>query len=173
MHMALWHLTGDTDMTNLIGKTIMLRTKDADKDWEGNVVPGMPTQYGSGFPRPFDVQLVEGGPYVLSQPLPNEFKLAEVLCNDGASGGQATPPQNIVTPQPQPQPVAQPQPAAQLAQQVQTTAQPAMVQQQGVQPMQPAIPAGMDPQVAAAMQNMGATNIQPVTGSVYDEQIPF
>lgn len=202
VHMQLYALTGNTKMSNLVGKTIQIQTKDPDEDWQGNKLQGMPTQYGSGFPRPFVVQEIQGVTYQLAEPLPHEFTVAELLCDDGASGGQAVPPQNIQTPQ-QVQPsansavptaqVAQVAPVVQsqpMVQQQAVQAQPVvaqpvaepvvqpetMVQQQGIQPMQPQIPAGMDPQVAAAMQAVGATNVQPTTDAsnyVSEDEIPF
>lgn len=216
-HMAMWHLTGDTDLANLVGKTIQIRTQAAGI----NPNTGQPMQYGFGNPRPFWPEIIQGGPYQLSTPLPSEYTVPQVLCNDGASGGQVQP-QNIQTPQAPPmqgnyyaapQPAAQPQtnpytaqqaqPIQQLTQPMQQTApmntvynqyqgqpmqsntavasQPQQVQTPQVvaQPVQPTMPAGMDPSIAAAMQNLGAVNVQPVSdpvdiqGTVYDDSIPF
>lgn len=183
VHMALFALTGNTDMMNLIGKTVQIQTQDPQ--------PG--TKYGAGNPRPFYVSEVQGGPYQTSLPMPAEFQIPELLCNDAASGGQMQQPQpmspqNIqppivngffAPPVPMPnfaQPVQQAQPMAQPVQQMNPVqAQPAM-QQQPEGTVQPMMPAGMDPQVAAAMQAIGATNVQPVAdngGAVYDQDIPF
>lgn len=188
VHMALFGLTGNTDMMNLIGKTIQIQTQE----------PPQGTRYGAGNPRPFSVAEIQGGPYQLANPLPAEFTVPRVLCNDAVSGGQMMPQQTqqaaptmmsngmyaapgmtaqqVVSqnttpyvPQPQQiQPVQQPLPMQQAQ------PQPVM-QQQPAGTVQPMIPAGMDPQVAAAMANVGATNIQPVNdgGTVYDDNIPF
>lgn len=197
VHMQLFALTGNTDMMNLIGKTIQIQTQEAPQG----------TKYAAGNPRPFSVTEIQGGPYQLSMPLPAEFTVPQVLCNDAASGGQVMPqqtqqaappimnngmyaapgmtPQQVVSqnttpyvPQAQPaqqmQPVqTQPQPVDFVPQAQPVQAQPAM-QQQPAGTVQPMIPAGMDPQVAAAMANVGATNVQEVTGgAVYDQDIPF
>lgn len=69
----------------------------------------------------------------------------------------------------QAQPVVQQQPMSAQPVQPQQIQTPEVV----AQPVQPAIPAGMDPEIAAAMQNLDATNIQPIEGTVYDEDIPF
>lgn len=172
VHIDLWHLTGDTDLINLIGKTIMITTK--------------PGNYGANNPRPFEVALVtDAGPYELSTPLPEEFKLDEILIErpqqqqyQPQQQPQYAPPmqgQYYQAPQAQPmQPMQQqyiPQPQMQ---QYQQPMQQQPQQQQGLNPMQPQMPQGMDPNVAAAMQQMNATNVQPVVGgSVYDEGIPF
>lgn len=183
VHMQLFALTGSTDMMNLIGKTIQIQTQ--------------PGQYGAGNPRPFTVTEVQGGPYQLSTPLPAEFTVPQVLCNDAASGGQmmpqqtqqAAPPmmsngmyaapgmtaQQVVAQNTTPYvPQAQPMQPVQVQPQPMPQAQPAM-QQQPAGTIQPMMPAGMDPQVAAAMQAIGATNVQPVNdgGAVYDSEIPF
>lgn len=187
IHMALYALTGETDMMNLVGKTIKLSTQDAGI----NPATGQPIKYGTGNPRPFWVEEVEGGPYQLNAPLPAEFTVPELLCNDAVSGGQL---QQAYQPQPvQQQPMQQVQQVQQFVpptiavpqvntaqviaqQQPMQQAQPMVQQPEGViNPMQPAMPAGMDPQVAAAMQAVGASNVQPVNDpySVYDEDIPF
>lgn len=169
IHNQLFALTGNTDMMNLIGKTIQISTE--------------PGTYGAGNPRPFTATLVEAGPYQAATEMPAEFKVPKVLCNDAATGGQMVQPQPMAPqniqqppmqgayfapPMPQAQPVMQPQP------QPMPQAQPAM-QQQPAGTVQPMMPAGMDPNVAAAMQAIGATNVQPVNdgGAVYDQDIPF
>ena len=180
LHMMLWALTGNTNMTNLIGKTIKIATAEGT--------------YGSGNPRPWGAEIAEGGPYELNNmELPEEYKVPRVLCDTAASGGQIQQPmqqtrpmmqqpmmqQQPAYPQPQPmQQMAQPQPMMQQA-------QPMMQQPVQQQPMQQAqslpagYPQGMDPSVAAAMQQMGVTKVEtvqqagPVVGTVYDEDIPF
>lgn len=79
LHMDLFKLTGETDMKNLIGKTIKLTTKD------GN--------YGIGNPRPWTAELVEGvGPYTPAEPLPEQFLVPVLLANTAVSGGQVVAP---------------------------------------------------------------------------------
>lgn len=178
VHMDLFHLTGDTDMMNLIGKTICISTQEG--------------RYGQGNPRPWYVQLVDAGPFKPATPLPPEFKLPQVLANSAVSGGQ------VQAPQPQQQPAYyQQQPAQYQPQQYQPMPQqpmqyqpPQMIQQpQQYQTMpQPAqqYPQGMDPQIAQAMASQAFGG--PVTmetmppekpadpvgnGYVYDEDMPF
>lgn len=152
VHIDLFHLTEDTDMMNLIGKTIFIQTKEG--------------QYGQGNPRPWYVGLVEDqGPFeYVGGEIPAEFKAPQVLANAGASGGQLNNQQYGQPPMMQGGYYAPPVP------------------QQPMQPMQQTgYPAGMNPQIAQQMQQMGATNMtempapqqmQPVTGAVYDD-IPF
>lgn len=187
IHMALFHLTGDSDMNALIGKTIQLDT------WDMVGANGQIIKYGSGNPRPFtvheicngitvtfgsqgdphpiDAQALTSGPYVLAQPLPTEYTIPEVLANNAAAGGQVQPtaPQNIQVPQVASAPQIAPAPVA-----------PTPVVAAAVEPMQPVQPMvpqgipGMDPNVAQAMQTLGATNVQPVApAGPYDENIPF
>ena len=182
VHMDLFHLTGDTDMMNLIGKTICISTKEG--------------HYGQGNPRPWFVQLVEAGPFQPSIPLPPEFKLPQVLANNAVSGGQVHAPQQ--QPQPAyPQPVQyQPQQYQYQPQQIQQPAyqQPTQYQPQPMapayQPVQqaPQYPQGMDPQIAQAMASQafgGPVTVEqmqpeqpadPVgSGYVYDDDpnMPF
>lgn len=182
IHMDLFALTGNTDMTNLLGKTITIWTEE----------PPAGFKYGQGNPRPWYCRLENVGPYALSQSLPYEFQVPELLCDNAVSGGQVQPvatgvaPQNIQNPAPvaaQPttpqqvvtQPVTQPvvtQPAVDPVI-AQAAAQPSVPL-----PTEPAAPAGMDPAVAAAMATLGATNIQPVASDpvqtdIYEEGIPF
>lgn len=182
LHMDLFKLTNG-NMLELIGKTVHIWT------WPAN--PNTGEQWQRGNPRMFGVEEVANGTkYELSYPLPPEFTVPELLANDGAAGGQPTAPapqQMQPTQVPQMQgnfyapPTAQPQPAVQPATQPQPMAQPAAqpVQQpmpatQAMPPQQTAtaqMPQGMDPAVAAAMQVVGAVNVQPVadpTGGVYD-----
>lgn len=153
VHMDLFHLTNDTDMMNLIGKTIFIQT------FEGH--------YGQGNPRPWQVGLLEDtGPFQLNSPLPSEFKVPQVLANAAASGGQVQPPQPAYQqPQPQyyppqqpayqqPQPQYQQRPAQPAYQQPRPAPQPQYQQPaQPVyqQPQQQGYPAGMDPNIAHAM----------------------
>ena len=178
VHMDLWHLTGDTDMMNLIGKTIGISTQEG--------------HYGQGNPRPWSVGLVDGGPYGLTSELPSEFKAPQVLANNAVSGGQYQQmPQQPAYQQPvqqaqpayqqaQPayqQPVQQAQPAYQQAQPAYQQAQPAYQQ-----PVQQGYPQGMDPSVAAAMQQMNVApsavtvtrQADPAVGMAYgDDEAPF
>lgn len=178
IHMDLYHLSGN-NMMNLIGKTISISTITYDEN--GNKII-----YGRGNPRPFNVTIVDSGPYEPKVQIPAEYKVPELLCDNSASGGQTVPPQNIQAPQAQTyqQTYVQPQPQAQpvMQQQAQWTQQrqqPVMGVQQA-QPVQQQIPIsqqvtapqqmpdGMDPQLANAMQNVGAQNV-----TAYDEDIPF
>lgn len=176
IHMDLFHLTGDTDMMNLIGKTICISTQEGF--------------YAAGNPRPWSVQLVEAGPFELATPLPAEFKLPRVLANDAVSGGQVQAPQQQpqyqqppqyhqqqpMQQQYQPQPVQYQQPVQQQVQ----YGQPVMQQQPQYQ--QPA----MNPQIAQAMASQafgGPVTVETVpapqpadpvgNGYVYDEDMPF
>lgn len=204
LHMQLFHLT-NSNMMELIGKTLHL--------WTWPTHPETGQTWGQGNPRLFGVEEVEGK-YELSGPLPPEFMVPELLCNDGAQGG-APNPQMIQQPQVPPmqgnfyaaptvQPIQQPYPYSQqqpAQYQPQGMMQPAVQQQPMLQqvapapqgmgapapmpatqamPPQPAsapMPQGMDPAVAAAMQSVGAVNVQPVANgdaySIYDDDIPF
>lgn len=169
IHMDLFHLTGDTDMLNLVGKTIRISTQEG--------------YYGQGHPRPWSVELVNDGPYMLNGPLPPEFKAAQVLANSAASGGQITP-----TQPPQPQYQQQPQYPYPAQQPAQYQPQPPQQQQQqyqhlaqAYQPVQQQQPQ-MDPEIMAAMQQMGVTNYEVIppsssdpvgSGQVYDDNMPF
>lgn len=185
IHMQLFELS-DGNMTNLIGKTIHIVT------WPANPETGQP--WGLGNPRLFDIAMVAAGPYELAFPLPEEFKVPQLMADDAAHGGQpvATQPQPYQQPyqqqyqQPYQQPYQQQyqQPAMAYSQYVPAATQPQVQQAMQMQPVQSVPPAqvqqamqpqplqGMDPAVAAAMQAVGAVNVQQV-GSVYDDQIPF
>lgn len=176
VHMSLFHLTGDTDMMNLIGKTIGIQTQEG--------------HYGQGNPRPWSVGEVQAGPFSLPNELPSEFKAPQVLANNAVAGGQMQPPmqqQGYGYQQPPmlqqyyyQQPPMQQQPMPQMQPQM----QPQQMQPQQMQPqMQQApqgYPQGMDPSVAAAMQQMGVASVQevgqvqsdPVVGLAYDD-VPF
>ena len=173
VHMDLFHLTGDTDMMNLIGKTLCIQTQD-----------GM---YGRGNPRPWFVQIVEAGPFQLNGPLPPEFKAPQVLADRAASGGRVNAPQQPQQyQQPQPQ-YQQPRPQQGFAPMYQQTPQQPMYQQP-MQQQTPPYPQGMDPQIAQAMATQafgGPVTVEtmppekpadPVgSGYVYDddEDMPF
>lgn len=192
IHMDLFHLTGDTDMMNLVGQTICIQTQ--------------PGNYGQGNPRPWYVSIVEGGPYQLPNGLPAEFKAPRVLANDAAAGGQVTPPQSRPY-DPYAQMGQYRQQAAQQMHQMQHPQQPMMqtypsyTQPQYQQPMQQQMPMayqpqpqpvqqqgypnGMDPTIAAAMVSQAFNG--PVTvdvtktpmpdqagsGEVYDDEMSF
>lgn len=175
VHMDLFALTGNTDMLNLIGKTICIQTQEG--------------YYGQGNPRPWFVSLVEGGPYKPMGELPSEFKVPQVLANSAASGGQVTPP---AQPQYQQQPAYPQQQRPQYPPVYQ--AQPAVIRQPQYQPVQPTVtypqyqqPAPqpqMDPAIMQAMANQAfgagtqvtyepAPAADPVgTGEIY-EDMPF
>lgn len=190
LHMQLFNLT-NRNMMDLIGKTLHL--------WTWTVNPETQQPWGPGNPRKFGVELVSDQTYQLAGVLPVEYTIPELLCNDGAHGG-APNPQMIQQPQMPPmQGNFYAPPAAQPMQQQYpyTQQQPAQYQPQGMpqmppQQMQPQyqqqqptiqqmppqsapMPQGMDPAVAAAMQTVGAINVQPVdtTGGIYDDDIPF
>ena len=175
VHMDLFALTGNTDMFNLIGKTICIQTQEG--------------YYGQGNPRPWFVSLVDGGPYKPAGELPSEFKVPQVLANAAASGGQVTPPQQPqyrqVPQQPQYQYQQPAQPQYQYQQQ--PPVQPQYQYQQPAMPMpapQPPQPT-MDPNIMQAMatQSFGPgvqvtyeppQQADPVGGgSIYDDEMPF
>lgn len=185
VHMDLFHLTGDTDMLNLIGKTIGISTKEG--------------HYGQGNPRPWEVGFIDAGPFELANELPSDFKAPRILADRAVSGGQVQQPQQAYGYQQQPamqqqpygyqqQPTMQQQP---MMQQQPAMQQPAMQNQYSFNQQNPAqfqpsnnaqMPQGMDPSVAAAMQQMGAVNVQevpstkgsPAVGSPYDDEgVPF
>jgi hypothetical protein len=172
VHMDLFHLTGDTDMMNLVGKTIAISTQEG--------------RYGQGNPRPWTVQLLEVGPYQLAGPMPAEFKAPQVLADNATSGGQviAPAPQQPYQPMPQqqyqqPQYPYQPQQPAQFQPRPQQYAQP-MYQPQPMQPqpaMDPAIVSAMASQAFGAPATAEVVRQQPTDpvggGQVYDEDMPF
>lgn len=190
IHMDLFYLSGG-NITNLIGKTIVLSTQEPPQGWK----------WGVGNPRPWHVELIEAGPFELSAPLPEEFKVPRLLADSAVSGGQIVSPQpqqqqqwqQQAQPQQQWQPQRQPQPRQQWQpqasqpvpqqqwnpqpQQWQPQAQPMQPQpvpqqqwapQPQAQPMQPqpqVQPAGinpMDPQIVEAMQAIGATSYEVI-----------
>lgn len=152
VHMDLFHLTNDTDMMNLVGKTIFIQT------FEGH--------YGQGNPRPWQVGLVDDmGPFQPRMPIPAEFKSPRVLANSAVSGGQYNTPQPMQYQQPQfqQQPMQQPQyqqqpiqyqqPQFQQQQPMQQPQyqQPQFQQQPMQQPAQQDYPIGMNPEIAKQM----------------------
>lgn len=151
LHMQLFALTNN-NMMELVGKTIHLWT------WPANPQTGQ--TWGQGNPRLFGVEEVtDGTKYELSGPLPPEFMVPELLCNDGAQGGQPMPPNMIQQPQvppmqgnfyaaPTAQPMQQPYPYTQQ--------QPAQYQPQGM--MQPQ----MQQQAAPAPQAMAPQGMNPM-----------
>lgn len=181
LHMQLFSLT-NRNMMDLMGKTLHL--------WTWTVDPETQRPWGQGNPRKFGVELVSDQTYQLAGQLPPEYTVPELLCNDGAQGG-APNPQMIQQPQmppmqgnfyapptaqqfPQP-PQYQPQSMPQMPPQ---QTMPQYQQQPTIQQMPPQsapMPQGMDPAVAAAMQAVGAVNVQPAdtTGGIYDDDIPF
>lgn len=176
VHMSLFKLTGNTDMTKLVGKTVQLAT------WPANPTTGQ--AWGQGNPRLFDVQEIQAGPFTLVGGLPSELEVPQLLCNDAASGGQVNAPQPAAIQVPQVQPVYAQQPVQYAQPVAQPMVQPMQYAQPVTQPVaQPNMPTGMNPQVATAMQTLEATNVQPVAQPVvqpqaqqsqpYDESIPF
>lgn len=194
IHMDLFRVAGGVDFMNLIGKTIQLTT------WPANPQNGQ--TWGQGNPRLFDVKEIQAGPFMLTQSMPSELTVPELYFNDSAQGGrvmqhqaqaqpQAAPmyqmpqqpmagvqpsgmypaPQAVTRPLGEPATASQPyQPVASAPDSITVPTMPVMQQ-----PMTAATPAGMDPAVAAAMQAVGAVNVQPVeqSASLYDEDIPF
>lgn len=166
VHMTMYGISGN-NMLNLIGKTLQITT------WPVN--PATQQAWQRGNPRLFDVQeLTNVGPFTANSPIPEELTVDVLLCNDGASGGQPVQQQPVQVQPIQPIQYQQPQ-----AQPMQTTGMNQMANvataAQPVTQVQPQTPAGMDPQIAAQMQAMGATNVQPVADAdPYDDQnIPF
>ena len=152
IHLDLFALAGGVDIDNLKGKTIRITTQ--------------PGQYGSGSPRPFNVELLPNvGPFEPSEPISAEYDVAEVLQNQGASGGRVAPQQPYAQPMYQQQPQqAYVQPMQQQVYQAAPVQQmaPQMAPQQPMQPQAAPMPQGMNPQVANAIQQMGATNVAPM-----------
>ena len=152
IHMDLWHLTGDKNMLDLVGKTIGISTQEG--------------VYAAGNPRPWTVSFVEAGPFQVNGEVPADLMSSKVLCDDAAHGGAMQQPQQW-----------QGYPQQSMQQPMQ--AQPIM-QQPMQQPMQQ-WPQGMNPQVASSMQNLGVQpqqvqampmqQAQPM--GMYDQNIPF
>lgn len=177
VHMDFYKLS-NFNFDNLYGRTFKIVT------WPANPVTG--ERWGLNNPRLFEITEVPGVSYEPKVLVPDELKIPELFADDGASGGQANAPQQApqqapqmygqyyASPTPQPvyqQPVYQQPVYQQPAPQPQQYQQPVYQQPQPMpvqQAMQPQMPQGMDPVVAAAMQAVGATNVQPVY-----EDIPF
>lgn len=148
VHMDLFHLTGDTDMMNLIGKTICIQTQEGF--------------YGQGHPRPWFVSIVEAGPFQPSNGLPSEFKAPQVLANSAVSGGQMNAPQ---PPQPQQYQQYQPQP-----QQYQPAPQPQPGYPNG---MDPRIANAMQQLGVTSYENIPPQQTDQIgSGEMYDD-LPF
>ena len=188
LQMDLWHLTGDTSMSNLIGKTIVIET-----------IPG---SYGLNNPRPWKVALADEGygPFEYAGDVPAEFMVDRVLADEAVHGGrvQAPQPQQQAPQQPQTpppyttlpyQPQTQYQPPQQwqqpYTQQVRQTGYRPQVtyQQQAVPPMNPAImqqmaqqafgPGVQVSQVQPPMQGYPVGNGQQFGPEDYDADIPI
>lgn len=158
IHMDLWRISGG-NMNNLIGKTIFIKTQEG--------------RYGQGNPRPWEVGFADEGygPFDTSEPMPEEFMVPRVLCDEAVHGGQVQQPaprpqQAPMYQQPQ-QPMYSPQP------------QPSVYQQPPMPayPQQPAMPQ-MNPQIAQQMvsQAFGAPvqmTQQPGYDMPYDPDMPF
>ena len=169
LHIQLWELAG-RNMEALIGKTVHI--------WTWPTHPKTGQVWGQGNPRLFGVEEIAGVKYELAQPLPDEFKVPQVLCNDAASGGQPVPPAPQQMQQPQvpqyQQPIPQYQQPVYQQPVYQTPIQP--VQQYAPMPTQAQItmsqpqygPAGMDPAVAQAM-----SVAEQVPTDVYGDVISF
>ena len=167
LHIQLYNLAGNK-MESLIGKSIHLWT------WAANPETGAP--WGVGNPRLFGVEEITDMTYSLNEPLPDEFKVDKVYCDDAVAGGQPAA-QQQAQPAPMPQyqqpyygqPMGMPQyqQRPQAAQMPQYQPMPQPQYQQMPQQQYQQMPQGIDPAVAAAMQAVGATNIQ-----AYDD-LPF
>lgn len=186
LHMQLFNLSGGQHMMDLMGKTIHLWT------WPAHPQTGQ--TWGQGNPRLYGVEEIQGARYELNHPIPDEFKVPKLLCDDGASGGQPVPtaPQYVQVPQqvpqyqqPAPQPMPQPAPQYQQPQYQQPVYQqpaPQVMQQPVQQPVQQAPQVqGMDPAVAQAMQAVQGTQpyqpappqVESVPLEAYGDVIPF
>lgn len=151
LHMQLFNLT-NRNMMELMGKTLHIWT------WQAN--PNTGQSWGQGNPRLFGVEeITDGTKYELAGPLPPEYLVPELLCNDGAQGG-APAPQMIQQPQVPPMqgnfyapPTVQQQ--YPYTQQQPAQYQPHSMQQQGMQPV------GMQPPMQ--QQGMGAPAPMPAT----------
>lgn len=78
LHLDLFALTGNTNMMNLLEKTIEIST----------VAPPEGFGYGKGNPRPWEVKLItDEGPFQLTEPLDPQFLVPKLLANQAVSGG--------------------------------------------------------------------------------------
>ena len=159
LHMQMYNLSNG-NMNNLIGKTLHVWT------WPANPETGQ--QWRQGNPRLFGVEDVSDQiTYELAGPLPYEFTIEQLLCNDGAQGGQPTPsaPQQIqapTVPQPQMQGQFYAAPQAQPMQQ-QVPPQQYVAPQQQVPQQQYAAPHPqvLHQQAPAVQQSMPAMQAMP------------
>lgn len=161
VHVTMCKLAQPNSVMSLIGQTLQITT------WPANPTTGQ--AWGLGNPRLFDVQVVPGIKYELSDPLPAEYTVEKLLADDGASGGQPVQQQSMQQYQGQAPSIATVGATAVAV----PMAAGATVQGVG-QPVATGInqAAGMDPTIAANMQQATAA---PATsaGIVYDDEIPF
>jgi hypothetical protein len=95
IHLDLFALTGNTDMRQLIGKTLTITT----------VAPPANFKFGIGNPRPWDVkERTDVGPYTLKEPLDPQYLVPVLLANQAVSGGTVQAP--VSTPAPLPDSVS-------------------------------------------------------------------
>lgn len=158
VHLDLFALTGNTDMKNLIGKTVKITTQEPPANF----------QYGSGCPRPWHVELVPDVKYELAEEIDPEFTIDRVLCNDAVSGGQYVAPQQQAQPVPQPTP----QPVPQMQQPIQQPQYYGAQQMQQYAQQQAAHQYA--PQQMPQYYNQNAPQCMPPQGgTIYDQDIPF
>lgn len=133
VHLDLFALTGNTDMMNLVGKTLRVSTQE----------PPAGFGYGVNNPRPWHVELVPDVVYELKEQIDPIYLTPRVLCDEAAHGGaynapQQQPQQYQAPQQYQQQPQQQYQPQYQQApQQYQQMPQQAYAQPQYQQAPQP------------------------------------
>lgn len=130
-----------------------------------------------GAPNPQMIQQpqvppMQGGYY--APPVPQPMQQPYPYTQQQPAQYQPQPMQPPMQPQPMPQQVA-PVPQAMAPQGMGAPAPMPATQAMPPQPASAPMPQGMDPAVAAAMQAVGAINVQPVVddASVYDDDIPF
>ena len=128
VHLDLFALTGNTDMMNLVGKTLRITTQE----------PPQGFSYSVNSPRPWHVELVPDVTYQLNEEMDPVFDMPKVLCDNAVHGGQT-----------QPQPVQQP--IQQMPQQMPVQQQ--MAPQMAAQPVQQTMP----PQMQQSFQNVGVS----------------
>lgn len=202
LHMQLFGLT-NSNMMELMGKTLHLWTWPTNPETGVAWGQGNPRLFGVEEVEDMTYQLTGQLPpeFLVPELLCNDGAQGGAPAPQMIQQPQVPPMQGgfYAAPIAQPQqqyPFSQQQPAQFVPQQVapapqampQMQQQPPMPQGAGAQPPAPAtrtmppqpasapMPQGMDPAVAAAMQAIGAVNVQPVTditGGVYDDDIPF